>query len=1322
MSRRSHTTVTEIFAALAPSGLGVVHGNLAGTILDVNPSYCAMLGYPRAELIGRSFTEITHPDDIRHNIDGLSELVIGNIPSYRVEKRYLCKDNTVIWASVLVIPIKGDTAAPDSLLCLVEDITAHKRLENDKQAIELRYQTLFSQLPDSVVLINSDYRVIGFNDEALRVYEYSAEEMLQLRVKDYSLAFNEAQIQEIMQRLMATGRQDFMSRHKTKSGRILDVKVSIRTITLPDGQIIFQCVFHDITALKQAERALMQEKANLNAILDNIPHLLWLKDTEGRYIAVNMPHVISAGRTDPQEILGKTDLDVWPRELAEKFRADDAEVMATRKRKQIEEYVVDKGRHIWVETNKTPILDKDGNVLGTVGFARDITASKQAAEALQQSEERLRQATRASRSGIFDHDHVTGTLYWSPELRDIYGRAPNDPATFDAFVAHVHPDDRERVMTSIRNAHDLATAEADGLFVVEFRLVRTDGTIRWVIARSQAVFEGQGAARRLVRTVGAIVDLTERKQMENALRESAGRLALATRAGGVGIWDWNVDSGKLIWGDSMFPLYGIRREEFSGDYEAWRCRVHPDDIAQAEADVQACLREPNPFDTEFRIVRPDGAIRHIKAHGEIVCDEHGRVQRLVGTHWDITELKRIEAAMRESHERLEQALDASNTGTWRVDLRTNIDTRDASLNRMLGLPAEPSTQPLEDWFSHMHPDDVPEIRRAWDLGLESGAYDTEHRLIRRDGTVFWVHDRGVIVRGRAGKPRYAIGAAMDITERKQAEENMRLAASIYESSMEAIMVTDERNRIVDINPAFTRITGYTLAEVAGQNPSLLQSGRHDDAFYREMWRGILNDGHWQGEIWDRRKNGEVYAKWVNISVIPHADGSVYRHIAQFSDITEKKRQDELIWTQANYDPLTNLPNRRLFQDRLEMEIRKSHRTGSPIALLLIDLDRFKEINDTLGHAKGDVLLIEAARRISACVRDADTVARLGGDEFTVILPEFGDTDDVERVAQEIIQELNKPFCLGSKDFGYISATVGITLCPDDAQDFDSLMKHVDQAMYRAKGEGRSRFGYFTPSMQQEAQEKRALTDDLRHALTKGELRVFYQPIIDMKHRKIVKAEALLRWQHPVRGMIEPEVFIPLAEESRMIADICEWVFQDACVNIDQWRKQFGDIIQVSINKSPVQFELPVVKQWSKILEDLGLPGDSITVEITEGLLLKESPKVKQRLLEFRNNGIEVSIDDFGTGFSSLSYLKQFNIDYLKIDRSFVHYLPGNDNDIALVEAIIVMARKLGIRTVAEGIETQAQHDLLASFGCDYAQGFLYSPAVPSREFVRLLES
>lgn len=418
---------------------------------------------------------------------------------------------------------------------------------------------------------------------------------------------------------------------------------------------------------------------------------------------------------------------------------------------------------------------------------------------------------------------------------------------------------------------------------------------------------------------------------------------------------------------------------------------------------------------------------------------------------------------------------------------------------------------------------------------------------------------------------------------------------------------------------------------------------------------------------------------------------------------------------ANYDALTELPNRNLFHDRLRQEIKKSRRTKLPLALLLIDLDQFKEVNDTLGHGKGDILLIETAKRISACVRESDTVARLGGDEFSVILPDFNDTEHIERIANNIILQLQRSFDMG-KNKAYISASIGITIFPDDAEDMEVLLKHADQAMYLAKSQGRNRFSYFTASMQEEAEEKLTLTNDLRMALAQCQLHVYYQPIVELKTGRVAKAEALLRWKHPVRGMVSPSVFIPLAEESGLINEIGDWVFQEAINAANRWVKSCGELIQISVNKSPVQFEQDEAKSWPAKVAQSGLPGNSITVEITEGLLLKDSNKVKRRLVEYSNSGMEVSIDDFGTGFSALSYLKRFDIDYLKIDRSFIKELEFDEDDKALTEAIIVMAHKLGIRTIAEGVETEGQLSLLRSFGCDFVQGYIYSPALPESEF------
>jgi diguanylate cyclase (GGDEF)-like protein len=422
---------------------------------------------------------------------------------------------------------------------------------------------------------------------------------------------------------------------------------------------------------------------------------------------------------------------------------------------------------------------------------------------------------------------------------------------------------------------------------------------------------------------------------------------------------------------------------------------------------------------------------------------------------------------------------------------------------------------------------------------------------------------------------------------------------------------------------------------------------------------------------------------------------------------------------ANYDSLTKIPNRNLFHDRLRQEMKKSRRTKLPLALLLIDLDQFKEVNDTLGHGHGDTMLIETSQRIVSCVRESDTVARLGGDEFCVILPDFKGTEHIERIATNIIQKLQQSFDIG-KNKVFISASIGIAIFPKDASEIEVLLKQADQAMYMAKSQGRNQFTYFTASMQEAAVEKLSLSNDLRLALERRQLTVHFQPIVELSTGRVTKAEALLRWKHPVRGMVNPSVFIPIAEESGLINEIGDWVFEESISATKRWLEQFGELIQISVNKSPVQFERCEGTGWPETLARSGLPGNSITVEITEGLLLRDHSGIKRRLIEYCNSGMEVSIDDFGTGFSALSYLKRFDIDYLKIDRSFIKELQFDENDKALTEAIIVMAHKLGIKTIAEGVETEGQLTLLRSFGCDYVQGYIYSRALPSRDFELVL--
>ncbi|MCG5072198.1 EAL domain-containing protein [Paraburkholderia tagetis] len=545
----------------------------------------------------------------------------------------------------------------------------------------------------------------------------------------------------------------------------------------------------------------------------------------------------------------------------------------------------------------------------------------------------------------------------------------------------------------------------------------------------------------------------------------------------------------------------------------------------------------------------------------------------------------------------------------------------------------------------------------------------------------------------------------------------RESRMLIENSPDTITRYDKDIRRIYANPAFCVSSGSSLAEALGKRPSE-HPGGPNALVYEGKIREVISSGKsTQFELRWIGKEGAEQCSHIRITPEIDRSGEVNSVMAVGRDLSDRMAFEATIWRQANFDALTGLPNRQMFHERLEHEARRSRRSGRRMALMLIDLDRFKEVNDSLGHDTGDVLLVEAARRISSCVRELDTVARLGGDEFTVILPELDDDERVEWIARTINGSLALPFKLGA-DEEFISASIGITFYPDDAGELDMLFKNADQAMYASKNAGRNRFCYFTPDMRVDAERRLRLTSDLRAALPDTQFQLFYQPIIELATGKVCKAEALIRWCHPVRGMISPLEFIPLAEDTGLIVPIGDWVFRRAVQQARRWRERYDDAFEVSVNMSPVQVRQDSMQcaRWSEYLTREGMPGGSVAVEITEGLLLQSESNIDEKLLTFRRAGIGISIDDFGTGYSSLAYLQRFEIDYLKIDRSFVQNLSVNEDNQALCEAMVVLAHKLGIQVIAEGVETAEQQAFLKAVGCDFAQGFLYSKPVPPGQF------
>ena len=692
---------------------------------------------------------------------------------------------------------------------------------------------------------------------------------------------------------------------------------------------------------------------------------------------------------------------------------------------------------------------------------------------------------------------------------------------------------------------------------------------------------------------------------------------------------------------------------------------------------------------------------------------------------DVTATKQLEASLQFSHDLLNK-LSTRVPGIifkfkmW-PDGRSCFPYMSDAVSTMYpGVTPDAIKESAKPFFAFRHPDDAAGLAASMMKSAQSmEPWDHEYRLVLPDKGVVWRHGNARPELQDDGSIAWH-GFITDITDRKLIEHELRLTSSVFNTSGEGILVVDTHNKVVTVNPSFSRITGYCLAEVVGQDPKMLASGRHDVTFFAQMWEDVKTKGSWQGEIWNRRKDGEVYPQWMRITTVLGQGNLPGHRIAVFADISEQKKTDEHIWRQANFDVLTNLPNRRLLIDRMRQEIRKTSRNSSQIALLFVDLDHFKEVNDTLGHDLGDQLLVEAASRLNDCVRKADTVARLGGDEFTIMLVDPDVVAIAERIADVVETRLALPFQLGAERV-FVSASIGITVYPNDANDVESLFRNADQAMYAAKKAGRNQHSWYTPGMQVAAHRRRRLAKHLRDALQRDQLEVHYQPIVDMQTRHITKAEALLRWNSPDMPMVGPAEFIPIAEELGLINDIGEWVFQQVAHTVRSLNVPGQQPVQIAVNMSPKQFGVEHAGlHWGQHLHDMGVDANCIIVEITEGLLLDTRQEVIQKLKLLHEAGLQVALDDFGTGYSAMSYLLKFNLDILKIDQSFVRNV-NTPAGRAIVEAIVAMAHKLGLKVVAEGVEHMAEMAFLSSIDCDFAQGYLFSRPVSPAAFSALIQ-
>jgi len=554
-----------------------------------------------------------------------------------------------------------------------------------------------------------------------------------------------------------------------------------------------------------------------------------------------------------------------------------------------------------------------------------------------------------------------------------------------------------------------------------------------------------------------------------------------------------------------------------------------------------------------------------------------------------------------------------------------------------------------------------------------------------------------------------------IVNQRRAEQAQRLAATVFSASTSAICITDANERIVSVNPALTLITGYTPEEVIGQTPKLFSAGLQGEASGDEMWARITARGLWNGEVWHRRKNGEVFPAWLTITAVKDGDGAVTHYTGSFDDISERKRSQEHIQFLAHHDALTRLPNRTLLEDRIRQAIAKSRRDGKHTAVLFLDLDRFKLINDTLGHDTGDQLLARVAERLKSVLRETETVARLGGDEFIIVIPGLADVERAARVAQKVLEVVSAPQLIDERAL-HVTPSIGISIFPEDGDDVPTLLRNADTAMYHAKESGRNNFQFFTQDMNQAVQERVSIESDLRTAIDNEQFVLFYQPQVDCRSGEVSGMEALIRWRHPQHGLVPPNRFIPIAEETGLIVAIGDWVLREACRQARGWHDQGQHGLRVSVNLSARQLrQANLCEMIATTLAESGLPASALELELTESLLMDDPESASTLLRALAGLGIRMAIDDFGTGYSSLAYLKRFPVARLKIDRSFVRDLCSDANDAAIVRAVVAMAASLRMEVIAEGVETVEQLQFLQAHGCFEVQGFLFSPPLPAAD-------
>ncbi|RKZ88615.1 MAG: hypothetical protein DRR19_12345 [Candidatus Parabeggiatoa sp. nov. 1] len=739
---------------------------------------------------------------------------------------------------------------------------------------------------------------------------------------------------------------------------------------------------------------------------------------------------------------------------------------------------------------------------------------------------------------------------------------------------------------------------------------------------------------------------------------------------------------------------------------------------------QQLLATGKPYVHETCATYPDGQQVLLDSLKTPFFAPDGRVLGFISISRDITARKQVEEALRQSQDMLRLVIDNIPQFIFWKDKKGGYLGCNQNFAKIVGFESPETIVGKTDDDLKPFVDNAQFLEMLNHCISVNGAYLSQHLefLPLANGTCLWLEINQIPLHNAQGQDIGVLGSFEDITERKQAEEKLRQWVNVLEKSTEAILITDAQTRILQVNKAFTQMTGYSEADVLSKHPNILSSGKHASDFYKKMWFSINTLGNWEGEIWNRRKNGEIYPEWQHISVIKDdTNEQVTNYLAIFSDLTLRKQTEQRLTYLAHYNDLTGLPNRHLFYERVTRALYLAQQQRGIVAVMFLDLDDFKYVNDTWGHLVGDLLLKQVANRLTECLCKTDTIAHFGGDDFTIVLENIYHTKEVEQFAQNLLHKMQAPFDLNGHET-FVTASIGISVYPSDSQDVETLLKNADAAMYSAKKRGKNNYQFVTAQMNRIFHNRLVMETQLHHALERDEFVLYYQPQMHLGSGNIVGAEVLLRWQHPEKGLMLPYTFIPLAEETGLIVALGEWVLRHTCLQQQYWRNHNDFTLRLSVNLSFRQFKQDnLVASVMRILEETDVDATLLELELTESTLMQDVDVATHILHQFKEMGIQLAIDDFGTGYSSLSYLKRFPVDTLKIDQSFVRDVPTDKDDVSITKAIIALAHSLRIKVIAEGVETESQLAFLKSLACDEVQGYLIGYPLPKHEFIKLVK-